>query len=104
MERIALFVLILMINCPTSADDSRLNRELDFILGIEKKAPPTPKIVTYEDWKGEKGKLDSDGMIVDETSTALAAPKRKGSEEKIIIQLNKKEEPTPFKTPRRRSR
>jgi hypothetical protein len=102
MERIAL-ILSLLFMTEIYAEGSRLSRELNFILGKQEKAPIVPKVVTYESWKGVSPKKENDGMIVDETSTALAAPVRENK--KVIINLG---EPAPkkqgFVGPRKRSR
>jgi hypothetical protein len=112
MERIALILFTFWIlPSPASDIDLRLNRELNFILGRDQNntPPPTSKVFTYEDWKGDRGKTkmktDQDGMIVDSTNTSLAAPVR--DSRKVIINLNEDTESndsSQFKTPRKRSR
>ena len=105
MERIA-FIILILISYPVLGSENRAQRELDFILGKQEKAPVVPKVVTYETWKNGEQKLDADGMIVDSTSTALAAPIRTNKDrKKIYINLNDENNgQKTFKSPRKRSR
>lgn len=102
MKRNALIISIFII-FSANADNKRLKRELDFILGKQEKAPIIPKVITYDNWKNSKKKVetDEDGMIIDSTSTSLAAPVRK--KKKVIINLQNKKDKS-FKGTRKRSR
>ena len=85
MDRIAIlcfFIILKPIFAIESNEQSRLQKELNFILKKENKAPPTQQVFTYEQWQGER---NSD-LITDSTSTSLAAPIRdKKKENKTII-------------------